>query len=119
VVQGVAISSALFQTRLDDELRKRLHTPDAEDVRKLTTIPIDIALADRYHQLILQIRRSSDFIRTLPPAEQRAARDAYAMGLRSVYMLAACATLLAYFARLPVSAIHIFSAASFHSFPDS
>ncbi|KAJ7119134.1 vacuolar amino acid permease [Mycena epipterygia] len=82
-VGGVAISSALFQAQLDAELRKRIHTPDAEE-------------------LILKIRRSSDFIRTLGPAEQRAARDAYAMGLKSVYALAACATLLAYLARLPI-----------------
>ncbi|KAJ7119147.1 hypothetical protein C8R44DRAFT_625210, partial [Mycena epipterygia] len=88
-VGGVAISSALFQAQLDAELRKRIHTPDAEE-------------------LILKIRRSSDFIRTLGPAEQRAARDAYAMGLKSVYALAACATLLAYLARLPVCIIFLY-----------
>jgi hypothetical protein len=55
--------------------------------------------------LILKIRRSSDFIRTLPPAEQRAARDSYAVGLKTVYVMAACATLLAYIARLPVRAV--------------
>jgi len=31
-VGGVAISSALFQSRLDSELRARIHTPDAEEV---------------------------------------------------------------------------------------
>ncbi|KAJ7142124.1 vacuolar amino acid permease [Mycena crocata] len=82
-VGGVAMASALFQAQLDAELRKRINTPNAEE-------------------LILQIRRSSDFIRTLGPAEQRAARDAYATGLKAVYMLAAGATLLAYIVRLPI-----------------
>jgi hypothetical protein len=57
-------------------------------------------------QLILKIRRSADFIHTLAPAEQRAARDAYALGLKSVYVLAAVATLLAYLARLPVRVVN-------------
>ncbi|KAJ7490917.1 vacuolar amino acid permease [Mycena latifolia] len=82
-VGGVAISSALFQMRLDAELRKRIHTPDAEE-------------------LIIKIRRSNEFIRTLEPAEQHVARDAYAMALKSAYILATCATLLAYMARLPI-----------------
>ncbi|KAJ7184611.1 vacuolar amino acid permease [Mycena filopes] len=82
-VGGVAISSALFQARLDSALRARIRTPNAEE-------------------LILKIRRSSDFIRTLPPTEQHAARDAYAIGLRSVYVFAAGATLLAYLTRLPI-----------------
>ncbi|KAJ7932767.1 vacuolar amino acid permease [Mycena leptocephala] len=82
-VGGVALSSALFQAQLDSTLRQRIHTPDAEE-------------------LILKIRRSADFIGTLAPAEQRAARDAYALGLKSVYVLAAVATLLAYLARLPI-----------------
>ncbi|KAJ7684310.1 vacuolar amino acid permease [Mycena polygramma] len=82
-VGGVAISAALFQAQLDSALRARIHTPDSEEV-------------------IRNIRRSSDFIRTLAPAEQRAARDAYAVGLQSVYVLAACAALLAYVARLPI-----------------
>ncbi|KAJ6509204.1 vacuolar amino acid permease [Mycena vitilis] len=82
-VGGVAISAALFQAQLDSALRARIHTPDAEEV-------------------IRNIRRSSDFIRTLAPAEQRAARNAYAVGLRSVYVLAACAALLAYVARIPI-----------------
>ncbi|KAJ7700682.1 major facilitator superfamily domain-containing protein [Mycena rosella] len=82
-VGGVAISSALFQARLDAELRKRIRIPDAEE-------------------LILKIRQSSEFIRTLEPAEQQAARDAYAMSLKSVYVLAACAALVAYLVRLPL-----------------
>ncbi|KAJ6523477.1 major facilitator superfamily domain-containing protein [Mycena vulgaris] len=82
-VGGVAISSAIFQSRLDTELRKRIHTPDAEE-------------------LILKIRRSSAFIHTLMPKEQRSARDAYAIGLKSVYIFAACSTFLAYCVRLPI-----------------
>ena len=31
-VGGVAISSALFQSRLDSELRARIRTPDADEV---------------------------------------------------------------------------------------
>lgn len=38
----------------------------------------------------------------LPPDLQRAARDSYAIGLRAVFMMAACSTFLAYLARLPV-----------------
>ncbi|KAJ6548100.1 MFS general substrate transporter [Mycena vulgaris] len=82
-VGGVAISSAIFQSRLDTELRKRIHTPDAEE-------------------LILRIRRSSAVIHTLTPKDQRSARDAYAIGLRTVYIFAACSTFLAYCVRLPI-----------------
>jgi len=35
-VGGVAISSAIFQSHLDSELRKRIHTPDAEEVNNLS-----------------------------------------------------------------------------------
>lgn len=31
-VSGVAISSAMFQSILDSELRKRIHSPDADNV---------------------------------------------------------------------------------------
>ncbi|KAJ7066838.1 vacuolar amino acid permease [Mycena belliarum] len=82
-VGGVAISSAIFQSRLDSELRKRIHTPDAEE-------------------LILKIRRSAAVIRTLNPELQRDARDSYAIGLRTVYIFAACSTFLAYCVRLPI-----------------
>ncbi|KAJ7142080.1 vacuolar amino acid permease [Mycena crocata] len=82
-VGGVAISSAIFQSRLDTELRKRIHTPDAEE-------------------LIMKIRRSSAFIRTLMPEQQRAARDSYSIGLKTVYIFAACSTFLAYCVRLPI-----------------
>lgn len=38
-VGGVAISSAIFQSSLETELRKRIHTPDAEDVRGYSAVP--------------------------------------------------------------------------------
>ncbi|KAJ7765625.1 MFS general substrate transporter [Mycena metata] len=82
-VGGVAISSAIFQSRLESELRKRIHTPDSEE-------------------LILKIRRSSAFIHTLMPEQQHQARDSYAIALRTVYIFAACATFLAYLVRLPI-----------------
>ena len=34
-VGGVAISSAIFQSNLESELRSRIHRPDAEDVRSM------------------------------------------------------------------------------------
>ncbi|KAJ7753413.1 vacuolar amino acid permease [Mycena maculata] len=82
-VGGVAISSAIFQSRLDSELHKRIKTPDAEE-------------------LILRIRRSSAVIRTLTPEQQQEARDSYAIGLKTVYIFAACSTFLAYLVRLPI-----------------
>ncbi|KAJ7061516.1 MFS general substrate transporter [Mycena amicta] len=81
-VGGVAISSAIFQSRLDDELRKRF--PPGSD------------------ELILKIRRSSAFIRELIPEQQRLARDSYAISLKTVYIFAACSTFLAYLVRLPI-----------------
>ncbi|KAF7353924.1 Vacuolar amino acid permease [Mycena venus] len=82
-VGGVAISSAIFQSRLDTELRKRFHTPDAEE-------------------LIMKIRRNSAFVRTLMPDQQRDARDSYSLALKAVYIFAACSTFLAYCVRLPI-----------------
>ncbi|KIY46255.1 MFS general substrate transporter [Fistulina hepatica ATCC 64428] len=79
-VGGVAISSALFQYRLDSELRKKLADED----------------------LILRIRQSSRLVDSLPPDLQRIARDAYSVSLKSVFVFAACSTLLAYCARLPI-----------------
>ena len=35
-VSGVAISSAIFQSNLESELRSRIHRPDAEDVCPMT-----------------------------------------------------------------------------------
>ncbi|PFH53531.1 hypothetical protein AMATHDRAFT_1185 [Amanita thiersii Skay4041] len=82
-VGGVAISSAVFQSKLEQELHNRIHTPDAED-------------------LIQRIRQSSRLIRELPFPTQRAARDAYATSIHLVFTLAACSTLLAYLVRLPI-----------------
>jgi MFS family permease len=82
-VSGVCISSALFQSKLDSELRKRIHTPDAD-------------------QLIKQIRHSARLVATLPPDLQEAARDSYAISLKAVFTLAACSTFLAYIVRLPI-----------------
>ncbi|KIM80081.1 hypothetical protein PILCRDRAFT_98046 [Piloderma croceum F 1598] len=82
-VSGVGISSAVFQSILDRELRKRIHTPDAD-------------------QMIRQIRHSARLVASLPPDIQRAAKDSYAIGLKAVFTLAACSTFLAYIIRLPV-----------------
>ncbi|EPQ50683.1 vacuolar amino acid permease [Gloeophyllum trabeum ATCC 11539] len=82
-VGGVAISSAIFQSSLDRELRRRIDTPDADE-------------------LIKNIRHSARFVAELPPDLQRKARDSYAVGLRAVFITAACSTLLAYIARLPI-----------------
>lgn len=80
-VGGVAVASALFQTRLDSELRRRIHNDD---------------------ELILRIRQSARLIHSLPPDIQRKAREAYDASLKSVFVFAAVATLLAYLVRLPV-----------------
>ena len=37
-VGGVAISSAIFQSNLESELRSRIHRPDAEDVHLMRHI---------------------------------------------------------------------------------
>ncbi|KAF7307903.1 Vacuolar amino acid permease [Mycena kentingensis (nom. inval.)] len=81
-VGGVAVSSAIFQTRLDGELRGRF--PAGTD------------------ELIMSIRRSAGYVFKLEPEEQRWARDAYASSLRTVYIFAACSTFLAYLVRLPI-----------------
>ncbi|KAJ7932806.1 vacuolar amino acid permease [Mycena leptocephala] len=82
-VGGVAISSAIFQSRLDTELRRRIHTPNAEE-------------------LIMKIRRNTGFVRELMPEQQRDARDSYSIALKTVYIFAACSTFLAYCVRLPI-----------------
>ncbi|KAF8548481.1 MFS general substrate transporter [Imleria badia] len=82
-VCGVAVSSALFQSRLNSELQARIQTPDADEI-------------------ISRIRHSTTLVARLPPDLQRAARDSYAASLRAVFFLAACSTLLAYIARLPI-----------------
>ncbi|KAI8974212.1 vacuolar amino acid permease [Trametes punicea] len=82
-VGGVAISAALFQSILNDELHKRINGPDAEET-------------------ISKIRHSSTLVAKLPPDLQRAARDSYAISLRAVFIMAAVSTLLAYIVRLPI-----------------
>jgi len=82
-VGGVAISSAIFQSCLERELRSRVHRPDAED-------------------LIKKIRQSTRLISSLPPDLQRIARDSYSISLKRVFFFAACSTLLAYLVRLPI-----------------
>jgi len=82
-VGGVAVSSAIFQSVLDSELRKRIHGPDASET-------------------IRRIRESTRLVISLPPDLQRAARDSYAVALRIVFTMAMCSTLMAYIARLPI-----------------
>ncbi|PBK70086.1 MFS general substrate transporter [Armillaria solidipes] len=82
-VGGVAISSAIFQTKLDGELRKRIDGPDAE-------------------RWVKSIRQSARLIHELPPDLQRKARDSYSASLKAVFMFSACCTLLAYLVRLPI-----------------
>ncbi|KAF9463425.1 vacuolar amino acid permease [Collybia nuda] len=82
-VGGLAVASAIFQSRLDTELRAHIHSPDAE-------------------KIIKRIRYSSRHVIDLSPDLQRIARDAYGASLKSVFTLAVCASLLAYIVRLPI-----------------
>ncbi|KAF8179661.1 vacuolar amino acid permease [Pholiota molesta] len=82
-VGGLAAAAAVFQSRLDTELHARFPR-EAEE-------------------LIKRIQHSARLVAVLPPDAQRIARDAYAASLKSVFMLAAGASLLAYLARIPVS----------------
>lgn len=82
-VGGVAISAALFQSVLNDELHKRISGNNSEET-------------------ISRIRHSATLVARLPPDLQRAARDSYAIALRAVFIMAACSTFLAYLARLPI-----------------
>ncbi|KIM52409.1 hypothetical protein SCLCIDRAFT_1223761 [Scleroderma citrinum Foug A] len=82
-VIGVAVSSAIFQFKLDVELRKRIDRPDAAEI-------------------IHNIRHSATLVAQLPPDLQQAAKDSYAVALRDVFVFAACSTLVAYIVRLPV-----------------
>jgi len=81
-VGGLASASAVFQSRLDTELHERL-PPGSEE-------------------LIKGIRHSARLLDSLPTDLQRLARDSYASSLKSVFILAACASLLAYLCRLPI-----------------
>ncbi|KAF7314965.1 Vacuolar amino acid permease [Mycena indigotica] len=96
-VGGVAISSAIFQTRLDAALTERIHSEDAVEASSTRQ-----RACSNCKQIIDKIRRSSNIIRDLPPVVQLAARESYADSLRVVFQFAAGATLLAYIARLPI-----------------
>lgn len=103
-VCGVAVSSALFQSKLNSELRARIHTPDADEVSgHMPTILASPPTSHLSPQIISRIRHSTTLVARLDPELQRAARDSYAVSLRAVFLLAACSTLLAYIVRLPVS----------------
>ncbi|PPR05173.1 hypothetical protein CVT26_012259 [Gymnopilus dilepis] len=81
-VGGLAAASAVFQSRLSAELHARFPGDDQE--------------------LIKKIQHSARLVADLPPDVQRLARDSYAASLKSVFILAASASLLAYIARLPI-----------------
>ena len=99
-VGGLASASAVFQSRLDTELHERLPSGSEEvcllQVMKFHGLTIS-------PQLIKRIRHSARLVGSLPTDIQRLARDSYASSLKSVFILAACASLLAYICRLPVS----------------
>ncbi|PPR05145.1 hypothetical protein CVT26_012231 [Gymnopilus dilepis] len=101
-VGGVAISSAIFQSNLEAELRQRIHTPDADEVRSLSGPPKFSPANRRTCQLILKIRHSARFLNSLAPEIQRQARDSYDISLKKVFFFASCSTLLAYIVRLPI-----------------
>ncbi|KIY68361.1 vacuolar amino acid permease [Cylindrobasidium torrendii FP15055 ss-10] len=83
-VGGVAIASAMFQSILDTELRKRIvDVPDAE-------------------HWIVAIRQSALLVHDLPPNLQVLARASYQEALKAVFTFSACMTGLAYIVRLPV-----------------
>ncbi|KAL1754896.1 major facilitator superfamily domain-containing protein [Schizophyllum commune] len=77
-VCGVAVSSAIFQSRLDSELRARISGDE----------------------LVTRIRLSASYLFELDGPTQRLARDAYNASLKSVFLFAMIATGLAYTARL-------------------
>ncbi|KAG9318007.1 major facilitator superfamily domain-containing protein [Chiua virens] len=87
-VSGVAVSSALFQSKLNAELHARIHGPDADELH-----------SDRSSAAFVTQRRSSRNSRQICSAP---ARDSYAVSLRAVFFLAACSTLMAYIVRLPI-----------------
>jgi len=82
-VGGVAVSSAVFQSKLDTELRKYITGPKAEE-------------------LIRKIRHSSSVVSSLPDDIEKIARDSYAKSLKTVFIYAACSTMLAFLVRLPI-----------------
>uniref|UniRef100_A0A8H7XZF8 Major facilitator superfamily (MFS) profile domain-containing protein n=1 Tax=Psilocybe cubensis TaxID=181762 RepID=A0A8H7XZF8_PSICU len=81
-VGGLAAASAVFQSRLSIELHARL--PNVSE------------------ELIQKIQHSSKLVEHLPTDIQQTARDAYAASIQCVFILAACASLMAYIVRLPI-----------------
>ena len=47
-VGGVAISSAIFQSNLETQLRRQIHTPDSEDVSAKCEINMPSHLANTF-----------------------------------------------------------------------
>ncbi|EKM83277.1 hypothetical protein AGABI1DRAFT_111711 [Agaricus bisporus var. burnettii JB137-S8] len=82
-VGGVAISSAIFQSRLTRELHTRITGPNAEE-------------------LITRIKQQSNLVVSLPPDVQRAVRDAHSTSIKAVFVYAACLTLVSYAVRLAI-----------------
>jgi len=100
-VGGVAISSALFQSRLDSELRARIHTPHADKVGSAMN-RTNFRVLTHFDQLIMNIRQSTSFVNSLPPELQREAHISYTLGIKSVFYFAAVCAFLAYLIRIPV-----------------
>ncbi|KAF6758549.1 multidrug resistance protein [Ephemerocybe angulata] len=87
-VGGVAISSAVFQSKLEAELQKRITGPDAQ-------------------ALIKKIRQNARYVATLPPDIRALAQDSYKVSLKSVFFFAAVMTFIAYLVRLPIPDKHL------------
>jgi len=51
----------------------------------------------------MRIRKSSKLVVSLPPLEQRAAQDSYAVALRATFIFAAVCALVGFVIRIPVS----------------
>ncbi|KAF8343830.1 MFS general substrate transporter [Cantharellus anzutake] len=85
---SVAISSAIFQTKLLSELRSRIHGPDAENI-------------------VERIRHSARLVASLPPNLQQSAREAYAISLKAVFFYAALCTFTAFVVRLMIPEISL------------
>lgn len=107
-VGGVAISSSIFQSNLEHNLRQRIHGPNADEVSRLADSHYYTQMTYLFFpflQTIMRIRQNARLISTLPPDLQRIARDSYDLSLHRVFFFAACSTLLAYLVRLPVSTV--------------
>ncbi|KAK4701613.1 hypothetical protein P7C70_g4616, partial [Phenoliferia sp. Uapishka_3] len=82
-VAGVAIPSAMFQSILRTELQTRITGPGSAE-------------------LISKIRHNSRVVNTLPTEIQATVREAFRIGLRSVFIFAAICTFLAFVVRLGI-----------------